>query len=242
MYAWDRLLCCFLFCFPIQQFNEKLKDQTGNPWQQPRDPRFVMLSMLHCKQIQTAYHRQQTLKRSIKLCKVIALENTHRSGFSPLKQTDCPFLSNWNEQRSSFCLVWEDKFDERGVLTQVIFFPPHFIDRVKLNISFGQSASIILVLSLLSRSYRRSSGLDLAENNSSLLPWPLGELCLQRKTLLHPKCAVQIIFRGGVITGLVWFVLLMFTSARETWASPCFSLHVKVGECMCPAREAQCVC
>lgn len=79
-----------LLCFPIQQFNEKLKDQTSNPWQQPRNPRFVMLSMLHCKQIQTA-PRQQTLKRSIKLYKVIALENTEV--FSLLTQTDCPFKS-----------------------------------------------------------------------------------------------------------------------------------------------------
>ncbi len=55
----------FFVCFPIQQFNEKLKDQTGNPWQQPRNPRFVMLSMLHCKQIQAAYqgskHRKDLL-------------------------------------------------------------------------------------------------------------------------------------------------------------------------------------
>lgn len=55
-------------CFQIQQFNEKLKDQTGNPWQQPRNPRFVMLSMLHCKQIQAAYqgckHRKDLLSRA----------------------------------------------------------------------------------------------------------------------------------------------------------------------------------
>lgn len=54
-----------LFCFPIQQFNEKLKEQTSNPWQQPCNPWFVMLSMLHCKHIQTAYqgskHRKDLL-------------------------------------------------------------------------------------------------------------------------------------------------------------------------------------
>lgn len=44
-----------------------------------------------------------------------------------------------------------------------------------------QSPSIILVLSLLSRSHCSSSGLDLAENHSSLLLWPSVELCLLRK-------------------------------------------------------------
>lgn len=45
--------------FPIQQFNEKGKDQTGNPRQQPRNPRFVMLIMQHCKHTQTANRRSK---------------------------------------------------------------------------------------------------------------------------------------------------------------------------------------
>lgn len=90
MYVWDGLLyqeaegnILFFVCFPIVQFNEKLKDQTGNPWQQPRNPRFMMLSMLHCKQIQAAYQGGKHGERSVQLHKVIALENT---------DVFCPYL------------------------------------------------------------------------------------------------------------------------------------------------------
>lgn len=49
------------------------------------------------------------------------------------------------------------------------FFLSLFMDReVKLNASFLLNYSRVLVFSLLSRTYYSNSGLDLAENNSSL--------------------------------------------------------------------------
>lgn len=52
----------FIFiCFPIQQFNEILEYRTDNPQQQPRNPWFVMSSMLYCKQTQAAYQGSEYL-------------------------------------------------------------------------------------------------------------------------------------------------------------------------------------
>lgn len=123
MYVWDGLLCqeaegniLFFVCFQIVQFNEKLKDQTGNPWQQPRNPRFMMLSMLHCKQIQAAYQGGKHVERSIKLRKVIALENT--DVFHPYLYRTTDHLKPNEINGVIFCpLKWK-----RGMLTLVIFF------------------------------------------------------------------------------------------------------------------------
>lgn len=48
-------------CFPIQQFNEILEYRPDNPQQQPRNPWFVMSSMLYCKQTQAAYQGSKYL-------------------------------------------------------------------------------------------------------------------------------------------------------------------------------------
>lgn len=55
------VLFFFFICFPIQQFNEILEYRTDNPQQQPRNPWFVMSSMLYCKQTQAAYQGSKYL-------------------------------------------------------------------------------------------------------------------------------------------------------------------------------------
>lgn len=49
------VLFFFVICFPIRQYDEILEERSDNPQQQPRNPWFVMSSMLYCKQTQAAY-------------------------------------------------------------------------------------------------------------------------------------------------------------------------------------------
>lgn len=55
------VLYFFVICFPIKQFDEILEERSDNPPQQPRNPWFVMSSMLYCKQTQAAYQGSKDL-------------------------------------------------------------------------------------------------------------------------------------------------------------------------------------
>lgn len=140
-----------------------------------------MLSMLHCKQIQAAYQGTKHGKDLLSCARSLPLRTS--MFFPPLIQNNCPFETKRNKNTKIeviFPSVWRENFDERDITHCCCFF--FVIPReVKLKVSFVQNKSRLLAPSPLSRRYCSGSGLDLAENNSSLPPWPLGELWLPRK-------------------------------------------------------------
>lgn len=103
---------------------------------------------------------------------------------------------------------------------------------VKLKVSFVQNKSRLLAPSPLSRRYCSGSGLDLAENNSSLPPWPLGELWLPRKRFFIQSVRHRL-FSAAVVSLWVWFDLFCECSPRPWKHEP-----VLVSPCAFKTRRA----
>lgn len=167
----------FFICFPIQQFNEILEYRTDNPQQQPRNPWFVMSSMLYCKQTQAAYQGSKYL-------------------LSYARSLPCEMGKK--KKKTNIFLP----FEENNLKPD--FDGKRASEHKRNQVSFVQNKSRMIVLFMPSRSYCNGLGLGFTENNHSLSKLTLGWTVYCRERALQPKRTPQIIFRSGSnITGLL---------------------------------------